>query len=964
MADESFNDFFNFNHHDGNIDGYEIQNPTLPAPWTDALFNLSTRADIQRSSNESLLGTRSTIRNNALVDNEDQRTAIQHPEATEFSLSTPRLVSAGKLSAGGQLRYQKDAVHIKQVYAVATLPAYPRTDPEGVLYICPIGVLDKDFQKRPWSDMQYSTEQKFPAKSGTTALLNDAPCMRYTRKCTGIKACPHLHPEIRNHHHTHIQDSEGLWAKAAELNRVRDKYSFIVEAIAFAQAAVKHFEKGNPCPRTLTEDSLREQDDPDSMLVECCLGVGQREGDDYPDGKVRVWVGCPNSLLEPHAHFVEEVPVRFEKHFHLISNIVYGSPLTRFLGDEPELDKVINEIGEYCGTMDIMASRSPKCSVFHTDQDTKLIHLDCNVVYRWWVPHDQEKYPWLFLTVHGTHTHPPGPPKKQPESLVRRLVQVIRKVGEPQVSLGAFMKSNALQQFLREFHKKTLSDIHPYFSNDDAMRWILRQDQAVHFPMGSSRLAVRYEWELNHRDSPKRYIQHFHDDNTNLMIIMFYTEQIELLKRAQFGSIQIDMNFKHLADPNEFEIIIGIYDYAGRRAEVIARVITNSQSPDMYLFMYEHLFSCMKSAAGYELKLKHIHGEGIIGITVDQEWANFKAWGYYLSRHVDPQRRGWQYHHRRSVRFCQIHYERNIRKLLGEDCEKHDNSIHNILVRLPMAQTQEDYNEICERLINEGQLRAEVPGLVNWVKHQRISDIASGIAHCCSEIDKDDWDSMSAHTNVVESLHEMSYRASGRYRPAFIVIQDNAELDARHIQQGDIYKRFNIRHNQANTSVAVRWGRSMKKRVTRKAQRLERRATTHAANDVSRSSPVADASVSTQGVIGVPATPRTPTPRRTQSPAPRSGSLSRRRGRLQQIERNAVQNAYTEASRIEDEALARRERELSIRERELAIKEREAKLDQDQWNRQQERQYLDQGQPNFDLIGLYPDQPDMLGSFE
>lgn len=48
----------------------------------------------------------------------------------------------------------------------------------------------------------------------------------------------------------------------------------------------------------------------------------------------------------------------------------------------------------------------------------------------------------------------------------------------------------------------------------------------------------------------------------------------------------------------------------------------------MYLHFFKAFFPLLKKLGGYKLQVKHIHGEGLIGITVDMEWITFT--GKYL----------------------------------------------------------------------------------------------------------------------------------------------------------------------------------------------------------------------------------------------------------------------------------------------------------------------------------------------
>lgn len=49
-----------------------------------------------------------------------------------------------------------------------------------------------------------------------------------------------------------------------------------------------------------------------------------------------------------------------------------------------------------------------------------------------------------------------------------------------------------------------LADLHASLANKDRIRLILQKHRAIHYPLGSSRLAACYEWQVFHENRPDR----------------------------------------------------------------------------------------------------------------------------------------------------------------------------------------------------------------------------------------------------------------------------------------------------------------------------------------------------------------------------------------------------------------------------------------------------------------------------
>lgn len=147
------------------------------------------------------------------------------------------------------------------------------------------------------------------------------------------------------------------------------------------------------------------------------------------------------------------------------------------------------------------------------------------------------------------------------------------------------LRSPIIQEFCRAFNKRTLAEVHTSLVNRDRISLILQKHRSIHYPLGSSRLAAAYEWQLRHRGQADRvsnsesipnqfwiisliilkYIQHFFDDGQNFVIICFSQQQASLFSNQSFKSFELDMNYKHLGEADEREVIWGFYSHQTQR---------------------------------------------------------------------------------------------------------------------------------------------------------------------------------------------------------------------------------------------------------------------------------------------------------------------------------------------------------------------------------------------------------------
>jgi hypothetical protein len=72
----------------------------------------------------------------------------------------------------------------------------------------------------------------------------------------------------------------------------------------------------------------------------------------------------------------------------------------------------------------------------HVQGPGKLEHLKCGVIFTALVPVNIQETPYFVFTSHGIHQHPPPPPHKPPEQILKGIESIIRNMRNPSLTLG------------------------------------------------------------------------------------------------------------------------------------------------------------------------------------------------------------------------------------------------------------------------------------------------------------------------------------------------------------------------------------------------------------------------------------------------------------------------------------------------------------------------------------------------
>jgi len=72
----------------------------------------------------------------------------------------------------------------------------------------------------------------------------------------------------------------------------------------------------------------------------------------------------------------------------------------------------------------------------HVQGPGKIITMPCSVKWALYLPFDLKRVPYFLLTSHGVHLHPPPPPRKTPEMIIKGILDVLKRINNPDITIG------------------------------------------------------------------------------------------------------------------------------------------------------------------------------------------------------------------------------------------------------------------------------------------------------------------------------------------------------------------------------------------------------------------------------------------------------------------------------------------------------------------------------------------------
>ncbi|KAH6952498.1 hypothetical protein BKA56DRAFT_625612 [Ilyonectria sp. MPI-CAGE-AT-0026] len=372
---------------------------------------------------------------------------------------------------------------------------------------------------------QYSLKRSQPPEQTSSHFLESTPCSYYKYEYTGVKICKYLDPRLRDWHHSEEQHQRELNVRSDE----RD-------AVAWAWVIKTDYKRYRSCRKSTSGHTVIYRP------------VYFKDETRQINGKFISKVYCQYWRYN-NDHQYSVVPARFNNILFLIKNIILG------------LETEATPPRDTCCTVDRTTRQRLTCDIAHIPSGCgKIVRVQCGVIWKVFIPHDPT-VPYLLITSHGIHNHPPPPPLKVPLDVLVKLHETITQRERTPDSLSIVLRLEAYHKYLT-YHKNNNNRI-------------------------------------------------FEDDGVNLLIVTFYREQVKLLEDSNFSSFQVDMNYKHIASNTDHKIIWGTYNQEVKMTIPILRAIVNSQSAEAYRNLYSKVFNFIATEFSIRPKWYHLHNEGI-----------------------------------------------------------------------------------------------------------------------------------------------------------------------------------------------------------------------------------------------------------------------------------------------------------------------------------------------------------------
>ncbi|EAW25652.1 uncharacterized protein NFIA_044710 [Aspergillus fischeri NRRL 181] len=505
------------------------------------------------------------------------------------------------------------------------------------------------------------------------------------------------------------------------------KYRIFVRILIFLYRSQKaFFQKGHACLETLPS----------------CAPKFKRHF--YPDvnGDHHPYIGCVNAS----SSFLQ-------KHYYT-SVKGYTSMDLEFL--EQLFNESILPSQEECGVIEPLTSRRKYCV-------------------------DVQNCPFIVFTSHGIHQHPPPPPHKPPELILRGVERIIKQMRNPSLTLAQFLRSPELEALCQQYNASTPAEIHASFSNTDRISAIIQKQRLLSYPAGQSFNGVIYLYNTN--PFIKEYIQEKYCDPNGTMILCGFKEQIRLLSTL-----------------TSFELIF----------ITLLRAFTNQETTEGYYLLFTRVFTLVQRMTGQPVEFNSIHSNGIYGIIVDMDTKQYTGLGQYLQE-IDPLHRPILWQLQGIIIFCRVHFFRTITEAVGS--ANKSSGVWSRMAGLIDCKSEDDYDQLCNLLIEPENEKVQA-----WAAHKKSPVIKAGLNKHCSNIPVYIYDSIRNHTNSAEQSHHKA-NAAGRWLTLTAAIQNSAKLDRQDILQYINRTDFNIHHSYRTANMETNYLRHMAREVSRKRRR-------------------------------------------------------------------------------------------------------------------------------------------------
>ncbi|KAF2463371.1 uncharacterized protein BDR25DRAFT_245849, partial [Lindgomyces ingoldianus] len=406
--------------------------------------------------------------------------------------------------------------------------------------------------------------------------------------------------------------------------------------------------------------------------------------------------------------------------------------------------------------------------------------------------------PYYTFTSHGVHMHPPPPPTRTPEALTQEIISLVRRVNDPSMTVESFLKSPFLEGFCQNYNKPSFAQVHELLVNMDRLAQVIYREKLIMFPSGQDLAGVEFEMKMRHQDPEEAYIREIFTNNIGSIVLTMRKDQAAVF--ASLETFQLDLSFKRVSH-GFHELIFAFYHERHGKLFTLARMYINCEKKRIYQKCFEILFKHLSQCVQREIRWKHLHRNGFIGVTVDMDGKQISGFGRYLQS-IDPADNPWQWQLQKTVKFCEAHFMRSIKTATG-GLDPAFASVRQRMRALLTCQSWEEYETLCVQLMER-----ESPTVSRWAKHKRNRVIAAGLNKNITLMTQRDWNVLEETSKNVNQAAKKSYsfRKALHLLPAILAAQ---KLDQQDIDQWNTRVERDIRHSHRSTSLISQYSTHM-----------------------------------------------------------------------------------------------------------------------------------------------------------
>ncbi|KAJ7245593.1 hypothetical protein C8J57DRAFT_1679695 [Mycena rebaudengoi] len=365
--------------------------------------------------------------------------------------------------------------------------------------------------------------------------------------------------------------------------------------------------------------------------------------------------------------------------------------------------------------------------------------------------------PKCVVIFRGLHSHPPWPAEK-PGHAAKKDVKRCMNAGGVLGETGGHLNNSRVTQAVLG---ASIDIKHPAFRDTRRLRDEVSKLKSDGTPAGLLWAGILADYEDDLKlPLAKRYVHHVHMSGETKIAVAMNPELAALLHDEGVRFIEGDITFKRTkGEMNEWEAAVW-YTPSLERVTV-ARIYTNACSKEAFTHLFDAFFGTVKKVTGKSVRFKVFDPKGnIYSIHFDMEAAQVQGLGAWLSNMVieDPALRALfpcidpdklvQF----VLKLCSVHLERSTDgpvPFVGQETVNYLNCIRGLSDPVDIA----NWNQFCSTHENK-KLR-------DWHAHKvQYPWLLPGYNESLSSFPKGFWQQSPNHTNLVESAHVASNRAT------------------------------------------------------------------------------------------------------------------------------------------------------------------------------------------------------------